>query len=619
MDGFIIVHKPKDFTSHDVVNVIRRHFRKQKVGHTGTLDPGATGVLPVCVGKATKLQDQMMAMAKTYRCDLVFGLDSDTLDRDGDVTATDPGFSLDGGGLREVLASFQGEIEQVPPMVSAVKIAGVPLYKLARKGEEVERKPRRVTVYGIEVLALKEAAPFPTATVAITCSKGTYVRALAKDIAAKLGTTAIVDHLVRTATGPFRLDQALSLETIAERAENGDFSFLLPLRAAVPEMPVVTVGDIAEIRAVLAGNLLPGYGDLAAEQTYFLEDPAHDPLALAHFIPGLGLKPYKILREREEEREPKAGFLLVDTEGTGDAAIALGNFDGVHRGHQLLIRAMRQSAEKKGLASLVLTFDPHPKQFFRPEGDCFTLQQKADKAVQVARLGVDGLCFYPFDAALSQMTPEDFLAEVLIRRFHAKEIFVGYDFKFGRGGAGNGPWLREEAARQGIAVHIVEQVAYRGEAVSSSRIKAALTAGDVGFANFLLGYRFLLRGRVVAGKRLGRTLGFPTANLAVPPRQFVPGPGVYAFWVETEAGIFPGVGNIGSRPTLGENLPPTVEAHLIDADLDLYGREIALAFVAKIRDEQKFPDLEALKAQIECDKEKALEILPPLIVNGIDV
>ncbi len=612
MDGFIIVNKPKDFTSHDVVNVIRRSFRGQKVGHTGTLDPGATGVLPVCIGKATKLQDYMMSMPKTYRCDILFGLESDTLDREGKIISRDPGFFLDPEALLRALATFCGEIEQVPPMVSAIKVNGVPLYKMARKGMEVERKSRRITIYGLDVLATEEAAPYPQITVEVTCSKGTYIRALARDIAAALGTTAIIDNLVRLSTGAFRYEDSLTLEEIAKKAGAGDFSFLLPLKAAVPQLPVLRIRDIGEIKAVLSGNYLPKYRDLQEESVYFLEDMAGTPLALAHFVPGLGLKPDKILSARKDETVRKDGFQVISHGKTGEfsgTVIALGNFDGVHLGHQTLIRAMRNGAQRGNFTSLVLSFDPHPKAFFHSQGEYSTLQQKEDKVAQVARLGIDVLCFYPFDEALSRRSPQSFVDDILIGEFAAKEIYVGYDFKFGYHGQGNGAWLEAYGKERGIRVHIIEEIDYEGVPVSSSRIKEALNQGDIPLANLLLGYNFTVSGVVVEGQKIGRTLGFPTANLAIPSEQVLPAPGVYAFFVNVDGERYQGVGNIGVRPTLGDHLAFTVEAHLLDADLDLYGRNVSLIFVQRLRGEEKFPDLAALKTQIEADKDQAVEIL----------
>lgn len=609
MDGFINVNKPKGFTSHDVVNVVRRSFRGQKVGHTGTLDPGATGVLPVCIGKATKMQDYIMAARKVYRCDILFGLDSDTLDCDGEILRRDPGFRLDPEALKTVLSAFTGEIEQVPPMVSAVKVNGVPLYKLARKGLEVERRRRRVCIYGIKVLEVAADLPQPQITLEITCSKGTYIRALARDIGAVLGTCAIVSNLVRLATGAFTIGDSLTLEEISERVAAGDFSFLLPLKAAAPQLPVLRIRDVGEIKALLSGNLLPGYRDLESGAVYFLEDVAETPLALAHFEPDLGLKPDKVLFSSAEESKVKPGFRVVGHGGGwGPTAIALGNFDGVHLGHQMLIRAMRRGAQARNLAALVLTFEPHPRAFFHPQGVYATLQSQEAKTAHVAALGVDVLSYYPFDDRLARKTPAAFVDEVLLGEFHAKEIYVGYNFTFGHQGSGDTVWLQEYCAQKGIVVHVVEEIVCGDAAVSSSRIKAALAAGDVVLANRLLGYRFAVRGPVVPGRQLGRTLGFPTVNLDISPGQILPAPGVYTFWVYGEDGVFAGVGNVGNRPTVGPDLPTTVEVYLLDCDLNLYGKILTAAFVARLRGEKDFGSLDELKAQMERDKTEAEEI-----------
>lgn len=209
MIGVLNVYKPQNMTSHDVVAIVRRALNTKKVGHTGTLDPMATGVLPICIGRATKLVDTFQSDRKTYLAEITFGLKTDTEDIWGQVLQQED-VHLKAEAIKEAIESFLGEIEQVPPMYSALKVNGKKLYELARAGKTVERQARRRTIYHIEVIEIKEK----TARFYVTCSKGTYIRTLCVDIGKKLNTLAIMSSLERTETGSFHKDTAISIEAI---------------------------------------------------------------------------------------------------------------------------------------------------------------------------------------------------------------------------------------------------------------------------------------------------------------------------------------------------------------------------------------------------------------------
>ena len=210
MDGFLIIDKPKGLTSHDVVKVVRQALKIRRVGHTGTLDPMATGVLPVAVGFATRLVEFLAAEDKSYLATMKLGTFTDTQDAEGEVTATCPYEGLERHHIEAVAQSFLGDIEQIPPMFSAVKVQGMPLYKLARKGIEVERKARKIIIQSIQILAFEP----PLITFDITCSKGTYIRTLCRDMAEALGTAGHLVALQRTRSGGFALGDAISLEDL---------------------------------------------------------------------------------------------------------------------------------------------------------------------------------------------------------------------------------------------------------------------------------------------------------------------------------------------------------------------------------------------------------------------
>lgn len=211
MHGFLVIDKPAGWTSFDVVARARRLLGVRKIGHAGTLDPAATGVLPLAVGNATRVLEYLTAADKTYLAEVTFGIATDSHDGDGVVTSVGDATFLTAEGVEEALAGFRGAIAQIPPMYAAIKVNGQRLYELARRGEEIERAPRPVA---IKRLTLEAWAP-PVATLLVECSKGTYIRALARDLGEVTGAGAHLSHLVRTRTGPFTLDDAITLDELA--------------------------------------------------------------------------------------------------------------------------------------------------------------------------------------------------------------------------------------------------------------------------------------------------------------------------------------------------------------------------------------------------------------------
>jgi tRNA pseudouridine55 synthase len=246
----VVVDKPAAWTSHDVVAKLRKVYRQRRVGHAGTLDPDATGVLLVGLGRATRLLRFLQDTVKGYRATIVFGVSTTTLDASGEVVDRRP-MPIDQADIEAVVPAFLGEIEQLPPMVSAVKVGGRRLHELARRGEEVERAPRRVRVDRIDVEAF-EAGPYPAATVLVECSSGTYVRSLAADIGARLGGVAHLGELRRLHIGSFTLDEA---RTLADIEKDPDAAVLTPA-VAMRDLEQVSI-DAEQARAVAHGVTFP--------------------------------------------------------------------------------------------------------------------------------------------------------------------------------------------------------------------------------------------------------------------------------------------------------------------------------------------------------------------------
>jgi len=293
------------------------------------------------------------------------------------------------------------------------------------------------------------------------------------------------------------------------------------------------------------------------------------------------------------------------------AVVAIGNFDGVHRGHSVVIRAAEALATRLNKPCAVLTFEPHPADFFAGKPVIFRLTPEREKAVLLARLGLETMFVLSFDKELAGLTAEEFVGQVLVDRLKISAAVVGYDFHFGKGREGSPAFLKEAGARHGFAVKIVEKVlADAGgspEAIHSADTRRALEEGDVAGARALLGHDYFVTGEVVHGQKLGRELGFPTANLILDPACRLRY-GIYAVRMVVDGVLQKGVASWGRRPTV-DNGPPWLEIHLLDFKGDLYGKEVEVRFVSWLRPEEKFDGLEALVAQIEKDVAQARAIL----------
>lgn len=289
------------------------------------------------------------------------------------------------------------------------------------------------------------------------------------------------------------------------------------------------------------------------------------------------------------------------------AAIALGNFDGIHRGHRRVIDPMLAVTLGK---STVVSFDPHPKEFFTGRRQPL-LTPIDEKASYLESLGVEQLILIPFDHALAQLSPRVFVEEVLLNQIKTCWISVGKNFCFGHQRAGTTADLKAIATEHAVPVHLADLETCGDERVSSSAIRTALGEGDLPKANRLLGRPYSIRGVVVKGQQLGRTIGFPTANLDVSSRKCLPQQGVYYVQVsrsEYAGQLFPGVMNLGRRPTVN-GIQQTLEVHLLDWSGDLYGQTLTLHLERFLRPEQKFDSLDALKSQIQADCIRARSLI----------
>ncbi len=317
----------------------------------------------------------------------------------------------------------------------------------------------------------------------------------------------------------------------------------------------------------------------------------------------------------KNSRPEKSFVTVVDPDvpplGLERAVVAIGNFDGLHRGHAAVLRRARAVAERLGRPCAVLTFEPHPSDFFFGADTIFRLTPSETKAVALARLGIDAMIVLRFDAGLAALAPEEFIRDILVRRLAVGVVVVGYDFRFGKSRAGTPAMLLEAGARYGFSVEVVERIATDAsgsiEPASSTATRRALEAGDVERARLLLGHPYFVIGEVLRGDRRGKVLGFPTANLrlhhSVRLRH-----GIYAVEVAIDAKRYRGVASFGTRPTFDDGAP-LLEVFVFDFSGDLYGMMIEVDFIGFLRDERKFASPRELVAQMKRDAEEARALL----------
>jgi riboflavin kinase/FMN adenylyltransferase len=298
----------------------------------------------------------------------------------------------------------------------------------------------------------------------------------------------------------------------------------------------------------------------------------------------------------------------------GEHAVTIGAYDGVHLGHQAVIRSTQRLAARLGVKTGVVTFDPHPAVVLRPETAPLLLTELDQKLDLLERCGVDTVLVVPFDEERAAETAEEFVQYVLVEAMGAKAVVVGHDFRFGKGRTGNVDMLTDAGTRHGFTVEGLQLLPRSDgtvESVSSTAIRRALAGGDVGTAGQLLGRYHEVRGPVTEGDQRGRTIGFPTANVAVPRDRAIPADAVYAGWyVRPDGSTWPCAINIGKRPTFYQDAEHSLlEAHLLGFEGDLYGETAHVRFVELLRSEQRFDGIEALKAQLNVDIKRATELL----------
>ena len=298
---------------------------------------------------------------------------------------------------------------------------------------------------------------------------------------------------------------------------------------------------------------------------------------------------------------------INDFTTTKKTIVTLGTFDGVHIGHNAILDKICKVAKHENLESVILTFFPHPRKIVSNNYDIKLLNTIEEKSVLLEKIGIQNFIVHPFDKTFSELSPREFVTQVLVEKLNIQKIIIGHDHKFGKDRAADFNDLINFGKEFGFEVEEISAQQINEVSVSSTKIRNSLLEGNISLANDYLGYPYVLTGNVVKGNQLGRTIGFPTANIQIPEEyKLIPKNGVYIVTANVlDQNVF-GMMNIGVKPTLGEN-KLSIEVHLLDFDKDIYNQKIQVNLLERLRDEQKFESFEALKSQIELDKQNTIE------------
>ncbi len=547
-----------------------------------------------------------------YAAEVVLGVATDTDDAEGNICQERRVPELTQTEIGEALTPLWGDILQTPPQFSAVKKDGKTAYTEARKGREVDLAPRPVRVDSLQILSWQK----PRLRLLIKTGPGTYVRSLARDAGRLLGTVAYLHSLTRLASGHFTVESGMSLA-------GGDTDVrdhLLPADSVVLHLAAAFLSrkeseSVRHGAAVRLGE--QGHDEGEVVRLYSSEG---NFLALARNSCG-HLRPFQRLG---------AGRVIVDwapsvgkdsvlarsplSDSATPYAMTIGSFDGVHRGHQSLLRAMVRNAHESGLKTVLVTFDPLPREVFTPAGPPSRLTDINTRLSLFEALGIDCVRVIPFSQQISLLSASDFLSE-LMSHYRVKKVWAGEDFAFGHQRQGTISFLEQFAASHSFEVYVVprsplsQKTAHDDTtALSSSRVRDLIREGNMLKARHLLRRSPGITGIVVHGAGRGKQLGYPTANLRTERSILIAGPGIYAAWACVNGETHACALSIGNDPTFGTN-PLSIEAHLLDFDYDIYGRRLSLFFIDRLRDERRFESVEALISQMGSDVERVRTML----------
>lgn len=599
LSGLLLIDKPLGMRSTTCVGHLRALLgRGTRVGHAGTLDSTASGLLVLLVGAATRASDYVMMLPKLYRARVRLGEATDTCDHSGRVLRRGDASRVSAGDVDRVLLSFLGWRMQRPPEISALKLGGRPSHRLARAGLDVALRPRPVFVRSIRRTSALEEGCFD---MEVLCGKGTYVRSIARDIGERLGCGACIESLRRLSTGGFHVDAALSPDRAEVLLREGRLK-LQPLSAVSRLFHRVELSGAAEA-TLLHGLSVP----LVGAGRYV---PGPVPPDQAFCAEGRGLLSFVDRRDEGNGTvlRPRANVLLQDGAERPAVArgpiLAIGAFDGFHRGHARLLERARDLAALLDEDWGAVTFEPHPGVFLgKLDATLFTLREREliRRVLRVPRLLV-----LNFDEEVRDLSPADFWRR-LRGTFPVGGVVVGRNFRFGRGQEGTAEALLSLCRDDGLPAEAVELLTCGGLRLSSTEVRRAVMEGDAALAAKVLGFPWFFWGAVVHGDRRGHELGFPTANVDLSKALTRPGEGVYAALVPIGGRWHCGALSVGGNPTFRDVRETRAEVFLLDFEGDLYGRDLPVFLIRRLRPMVRFPDAQALAAQIAQDVDRCRE------------
>ena len=619
--GVLAIDKPQGITSHDVVNVVRRLTGEKRVGHAGTLDPMATGLMLVCVGAATRLSAYLTGHDKSYVARIVFGAGTDTDDADGRVitafSAAGPGEGL--AALEQLdpqttLDGIVGTSLQLPPAYSAIKKNGVTAYKAAREGKRIELEPREVTISkavyigtGVERVNLSDGeggcfkASLPYWDVELSVSKGTYIRSIARDLGSKLGCGAHLRALRRVSVADCAVEEAYSLERLAQiTADGSELPWADPVRLLgfpnVHELDDDEAKDVSngrQLRSSVREGLVSCVRDGKLFAIYRACGNVMKPeVVIPGGVVGVGRAPHC------NARLVSWDLRTMPSSKLGSRVVVMGVFDGLHEGHMALFEAARRDAGHRGLPLTVVTFDKDPDELFGREPESFKLmanEARLDALRKSRRVGASEVVAIKTDRDSLSVEAPDFLGK-LAELIDVASIHVGADFRFGRKAAGTVDDISAWCERIGAACCPQELFEAEGEVVTATRIRSLLEQGDAD-AVAKLDPGYVICGEVVHGRGEGADMGFATANVVPEQGVMLARDGVYGGYAFVGGTCYAAAVNMGVAASF-ENATSPIEAHLLDYTGDLYGKVIEIKLVHWLRPQIKFDNIEDLIATV---------------------
>jgi len=589
--GYILIDKPIDWTSFDVVKKVRKILRAKKVGHTGTLDPFATGLLLLLVNDATKLCQSLTNLDKVYLVTGRFGYATDTGDRTGKPLNDDTDIMVTKEQFIQKIPVILSIDSQTPPKFSAIKISGKKAYELARKQVDFSIPDRKISILDFTLIDFD----FPFFTYQVHVSKGTYVRTLTEQIANLFDTKATTTELKRLQIGDFHLKDATRIEEICEDSIK----------------PLVVDSEIADSRqnAVESENL--NCLDAPLSATSYQPPATSSPSPVApptHLQPATcNLKPQSPVAPPTPSSLCTMHYALCTDPRP---VITIGSFDGLHLGHQFVLKETLRIANELSAPAIVITFTIHPKIFINAHNKPFLLIDTQKRNEYIKEIGIHQIENLKFDSHLATMPAIDFL-KYIVDTYHPRMIVTGYDTHFGANRSGNTDFLFAHANEFGFQVHKLSPFLVEGTIPSSSLIRYLITSGNVSTAHKYLGRPFSLSGKVVTGQKIGSTIGFPTMNICLnDPFLLIPATGVYFTFTIIDGKKYYSATNIGICPTLKSENQISIETHLLDYNGSAYDYIIEIFFMQQIRLEKKCKNAQALIDTIQSDIKKIRSMMP---------